>query len=268
MKVYRFAEYSLNNSMVDSFIESLQPIIKEASGGINKYESALTKIVKDLKLNVQLVTTFGAGIGAFYPIVESLMRNMNTGSIDITTNTVVLLTITAISIIYLEERKDKIKDEDSFRKNCKSMLEELKMMGIGNGIVKKLIEGLKSIKNIFSIIGKHIGAVVGGFMDMFAYTAMLIPIMNAINSIVGKYDLNFDTLPQNFLGLGIGIGTIIAKHGIAEIIDRIKSRFPKGNSIDKKKILDEIETPIIQKIGDVTFGDSESDQDGDLIKEQ
>ncbi len=266
MKVYRFEEYSLNNSMVDSFIESLQPIINEASGGVNRYESALNKIVKDLKLNVQLVTTFGAGIGAFYPIVESLMRNM--GSVEVTTNTVVLLTITAISIIYLEEEKNKIKDEDSFRKNCKSMLEELKMMGIGNGIVKKLVEGLKSIKNIFSIIGKHIGAVVGGFMDMFAYTAMLIPIMNAINSIVGKYDLNFDTLPQNFLGLGIGIGTIITKHGIAEIIDRIKSRFPNGDRLNKKKILDEIETPIIQKIGDVTFGDSESDQDGDLIKEQ
>jgi len=264
MKVYKFEEYSLNNSMLDSFIEALHPSINEAKGGISKYDLALSKIVKDLKLNVQLVTTFGAGIGAFYPIVESLMRNMNTGSVEINNSTVVLITITAISIIYLEEKKSDIKDEDSFRKNCKSMLEELKMMGIGNGIVKKLIECLKSIKNVFSIIGKHIGAVVGGFMDMFSYTAILIPIMNAFYSIVGKYDLNFDTLSQNFLGLGIGVGTIIAKHGIADIIDRIKGRFP----VDKKKIVDEIETPIIQKIGDVTFGDSESDQDGDLIKEQ
>ncbi len=38
--------------------------------------------------------------------------------------------------------------------------------------------------------------------------------------------------------------------------------------INKKKIIDEIETPIIQKFGDMTYGDSDSEQDGDLIKEQ
>jgi len=264
MRVYKFNEYSTNNLMAESFVDALSPLIQEAKGGESRYESSLKKIVKDLKINTQLVTTFGTGIAAFYPIVESLMKNMNINSVDINYSTVVLLTITSISIIYLEEKKLDSKQEAILRKDCKSMLEELKMMGIGNGIVKKLIEGFKSIKNIFSVIGKHIGAVVGGFMDMFAYTAILIPIMNAINWVIGKYDLNFDTLPQNFLGLSIGIGTIIAKHGIAEIIDRIKNRF----NIDKKKIVDEIETPIIQKIGDVTFGDSETDQDGDLIKEQ
>ena len=262
MRIYKFEEYSINNSMVDSFIEALSPSINESKGGDSKYDQSLRKIVKDLKLNMQLITTFGTGIASFYPIVESLMGNMS--GLEINSSTVVLLTITAISIIYLEEKKVDPKQEAILRKDCKSMLEELKMMGIGNGIVKKLMEGLKSIKNIFSMIGKHMGAVVGGFMDMFAYSALLIPVMNAIMFIIGKYDLNFDTLPQNFLGLSIGIGTIIAKHGIAEIIDRIKNKFP----INKKKVIDEIETPIIQKIGDVTFGDSETSQDGDLIKEQ
>ena len=188
---------------------------------------------------------------------------MNISSIDITPDKVVLATIASVSIIYLEEKKLG-KKEDLVRKDCKSMLEELKMMGIGNGLIKKLVEGLKSIKNIFSLIGKHIGSVIVGFIDMFAYTAILIPIMNGILSVVDKYNLNLDTLPQNFLGLGIGIGTIIAKHGISEIINRLKDKFP----INKKKVIDEIETPVVQKIGDMTFGDSEGDQDGELIKEQ
>jgi hypothetical protein len=98
---------------------------------------------------------------------------------------------------------------------------------------------------------------------MFAYTSLLIPIMNGINFIVGKHDLNLETLPQNFLGLAMGIGTIIAKHGIIEIINKIKNRFP----INPKEVLADIETPSIQKFA--TFTDDEKDsQDGELIKEQ
>jgi hypothetical protein len=248
--------------MAQDLLDSVVPFLNESSGGNTKYKKFEEKIIRDLKLNASLITTFGAGIGSFYPIVEKLMTNMNVSSIELTTDKVVLLTIAAISIIYLEEKKSK--NEDVLRKDCKSMLEELKMMGIGNGIVKKLIEALKSIKNIFSIIGKHIGAVVGGFMDMFAYTGLLIPVMNGIMYIIGKYDLTMDTMIQNFVGLGIGVGTIISKHGIIDIIDRIKDRF----TINKNKVASEIETPIIQKIGDVQFGDSDISQDGDLIKEQ
>jgi hypothetical protein len=60
----------------------------------------------------------------------------------------------------------------------------------------------------------------------------------------------------------MGVGTIIAKRGITEIINKIKDKFP----ISKKKVIDEIETPIIQKFGDIKNDSPE--QDGDLIKEQ
>ena len=108
------------------------------------------------------------------------------------------------------------------------------------------------------------GVIANGIIDMFAYTSLLIPIMNGINYIVGKHDLNLETLPQNFLGLAMGIGTIIAKHGIIEIINKIKSKFP----INQKEVLSDIETPTsIHKFS--TFGgDDESSLDGELIKEQ
>jgi len=260
MKVYKFTEYSLNNSMVEHFFNSIDAMINE-SGGID-YKSVQNKVITDLKLNSQLISTFGAGIGALYPIVDKLMTNMNVSSIELTADKVVLLTIAAVSIIYLEEKKSK--KEDIIRKDSKSMLEELKMMGIGNGIVKKIIEGFKSIKNIFSIIGKHTGALVGGFIDMFAYTALLIPIMNGVLAVVGKYDLTPDSIVKNFIGLGMGIGTIIAKHGLTEIISKLSGKF----TLSKNKILDEIETPIIQKIGDVSFNEPKLTKNSDLIKEQ
>lgn len=261
MEIIKFREYSLQDSMVVDFLNSFDKMITESDE--TSYKKIEKKVISDLKLNAELVLTFGAGIGAFYPIVARLMNNMSIDSIELTPDRIVLLTIAAITIIYLEEKKCKSsKEEEILTKDSKSMLEELKMMGIGNGIVKKLIKGLKSITNIFSLIGKHLGAVVGGFIDMFAYTSMLIPIMNGILYVIGKYDMNLDTLCDNFMGLAMGIGTVIAKHGIVEILNKIKTKFP----INKKKIIDEIETPIIQKFGDIK--NDSPDQDGDLIKEQ
>jgi hypothetical protein len=263
MKIQRYGDYNLQYDMAQDFLNSFDEIVIEASGGDSSYEKVAKKVISDLKLNFSLVATFGAGIGALYPVVENIMANMSVGSFDLTPESIVLLTLASVTITYLEEKKFKSEqEEEQLTKDSKSMLEELKMRGFGNGIVKKLMKSIESIKNIFSIIGKHLGAVVGSIVDMFAYTSLLIPIMNGIMFIIHKYDLNLDTLPQNFLGLAMGVGTIIAKHGIVEIINRIKNRFP----INTKEVLDDIETPAIQRFA--SFGDSEEEQDGDLIKEQ
>lgn len=262
MKIQRYTDYTLQNEMAEEFLNSFDKMVKESDGDTS-YQKVAKKVISDLKLNVSLVATFGAGIGALYPVVQGLMENMNLDSFILTPESIVLLTLSSVTIAYLQEKKFKsAEEEDQLTKDSKSMLEELKMKGFGNGIVKKLIKSLESVKNIFLVIGKHIGAVIGSIVDMFAYTSLLIPLLNGVMSIIHKYDLNLDTLPQNFLGLAVGVGTIIAKHGIVEIINRIKNKFP----INPKEVLDDIETPAIQRFA--TFGDSEEKQDGDLIKEQ
>jgi hypothetical protein len=263
MKIQRYGDYNLQYEMAGEFLKSFDEMVKESDGGTS-YEKVAKKVISDLKLNFSLVGTFGAGIGALYPVVHGLMTNMSLDSFNLTPESIVLLTLASVTITYLEEKKFKSsEEEEELTKDSKSMLEELKMKGFGNGIVKKLMKGLKSIKNIFSIIGKHLGAVIGSVIDMFAYTSILIPILNGVMFIINKYDLNLDTLPQNFLGLAMGIGTIIAKHGIVEIINRIKNRFP----INTREVLNDIETPAIQRFANFGDGDVE-DQDGDLIKEQ
>jgi hypothetical protein len=256
MKIQRFDEHSRFDEMSWDFINGFDSLIKESDN--DSYTKIEKKTLSDLKLNIGLVGTFGTGIKALYPIVEGMLTNM--GSIEITKETVVLSTICALTIIYLEEHKLSGEEEDELTKDSKSMLEELRMLGVGNGIIKKIIKAFKSIMNIFNSIGKHLGAVVGGFMDMFAYTTLLIPIMNGIAFIIDKYNFTPDTIIQNFFGLAVGVGTIIAKHGLSEVINKIKGKFP----LNKKKIISEIETPIIQKVGDLT----DDNQDGDLIKEQ
>jgi hypothetical protein len=258
IKIKRYQDYIIYDSMSWHFIKYIESSLNENRDS-DEFKSIQDKIIKDLKLNFNLVGVFGAGIGAFYPIVHKLMTN--TPSVTIDSESVVLATICAFTVIYLEEKKSK--EVKSLTKDSKSMLEELRMRGIGDFTIKKIIKALQSIKNIFNIIGKNIGAVVVGFVDMFSYTSILIPVMNGILYIIGKYDLNLDTIIQNFISLGVGIGTIIAKHGVIDILNRLKI------NVNKRKVIDEIETPTILKFGDKTYGNELSiDSDSEMIKEQ
>jgi len=260
MKIQKFQQYSLQDSMALDFINSFDGLITESDE--TEYKKVQKRVISDLRLNGNLSLTFGAGIKAFYPVVDKLMTNMKISSIDITADKVVLLTICAFTIVYLEEKKFKDgQEEEILTKDSKSMLEELKMMGIGNGIVKKVVKLFKSITNIFTIIGKHLNTVTKGFIDMFAYTAILIPIMNGILYIIGKYDLSVDTFLQNFAALGIGVGTLIAKNGIISIIDKLKDKI---STKDKKEIVDEVDTTVIKKVSDFITEPT----DGEMINEQ
>jgi hypothetical protein len=248
---------------LDGYLDDDNDNVENSTSAYKRIEK---KVISDLKLDMSLVLTFGAGIGALYPVVHKMMSNLDLSSVELNLETVVLLTIASVTIVYLEEKKFKTpQEEDRLTKDSKSMLEELRMRGIGDGLVKKVIKAIVSIKNIFSLLGKHIGAVVGGVIDMFGYTAILIPVMNAILSIIGKYDMSVDAVIQNFFSLSMGIASRIAKHGLVELINKLKGFISNKK---KEEIIDELETPVIQKFGDMTYGDSESDQEGELIKEQ
>lgn len=259
MDILKYKDWSLIDEMTNDFINSFDKMLTEDKEPDYKSEqqrvtkklklSVIDSIIGDVKRDVGLISTFGAGIAGLYPIVKSLMSNISGQPIEITTESIVLTTIAAFSIIYLEEKKCKsTAEEDKLTIESKSLLEELRMRGIGDGIVKKVIKAIHSIKNIFSVIAKHVGTAIGGIIDMFSYTSLLIPIMNGVLAIIGKYNFDMDRMIENFFGLSIGIGTIAAKHGISYILDKIKNKF----NIDKPKVLSQIETPVIQRYSDFT----------------
>ena len=111
MNIKRFSDYNLQNEMVSEFLNSFDKMIVESDGG-SSYKRVAKKVISDLKLNISLVATFGAGIGALYPVVDGLMKNMNMDSFDLNTESVVLLTLASVAITYLEEKKCKsVKDQ-------------------------------------------------------------------------------------------------------------------------------------------------------------
>ena len=266
--IKRYQEYSSDYDMTLEFINSFDLMIKENESSGGDWKSIMKKFKNDLKLHLELILTFGAGIGTFVPVVQKMMQNMNI-STEITFDKAVLLTICSLTIIYVEERKFKnSKEEEQLISDSKSMLEELKMMGLGNGIVKLVIKSFEAIKNIFNIIGRHIGASVGGVVDMFAYTSFLLPVMNGIYYLIGQYELTPETIVQNLIGLGSGIITLIAKHGIGYILNKIKDKFKiKKDIIDD--VVDDMESSTIQKFNvygnDEVLDDSEPINDNRLI---
>ena len=132
---------------------------------------------------------------------------------------------------YLESKKGKVNLK--LEKEIKNLLEELKLRGIGNGIVKKLTECLKALNNIFIILLKNTYKTIESFIDMFSYTSILVPILGAITTLVSKNNYNLDTFSNSFISLGIGITTLTAKHGLNWLIDKLKSKIYLNKDINK-----------------------------------
>jgi|TARA_R110002153_G_scaffold6210_5_gene28392 hypothetical protein len=236
MRVKKFKQYNKDLIILDDFLKNSGNSINESDKG--SIDKIIKSILNDLGINLKFVSTFGFAISGLYPIVESLMKNMKLTSVELTPNNIVMITLTAVSVIFLEERELRLSDKEKLKleKETKSLLTELKLNGIGNGIIKKLTESLKSIKNLVNIILKHSGKAIESVVDMFAYTSLLIPVLNSVNFIVGKYDLTMDMLVYNLSGIAMGVLTIIVKHGVKEILKRLAIK-----KVQKEEIIDNIE---------------------------
>ena len=236
MRVKKFKQYNNDIIILDDFLNNSETPINEMD------ESSIKKIVKsilnDLGINLKFISTFGFAISGLYPIVEGLMKNMKLTSVELTPNNIVMITLTAISVIFIEEMESRLsnKEKSQLEKETKSLLTELKLNGIGNGIIKTLTKSLKSIKSLANIILKHSGKAIESVIDMFAYTSLLIPVLNSVNFIVNKYDLTMDTLIYNLSGISMGVLTLIIKHGVKEILKRLGIK-----KVQKEEIIDNIE---------------------------
>lgn len=295
--IKRFNQYFAHETLESYIVDSIASIKEGQDSGsqkIDAYKSEFNKIAKDLNMNSRLIVTFGFGIGGFYPIVESLMRlegfNLNARS-------VVLLTLAAISILIIGDGKKSgnTKDEKDLMIEDINMkvLQELNQTVSPNSstgdspalkkaifIIKSFYEGFwkkafsgdlrktlepvgTKIKSVWSSLGKGFSRVAGSMVDMLAYTSMLIPVMNVIDSSINSFPHLFSVakvLPENFAAFAAGVASIAAKHGVAKLV----SRFAKPEN--EEEIEAEIETPLIQRIAKA--GDMEGEQEAPMIKEE
>lgn len=236
MQIKKFEQYNKDLTILDDFLNNSYSKINETDQ--NSIKKIIKSISKDLNINLKFISTFGFAISGLYPIIEGLMKNMTIDSIEITPKSIVMISLSAIAVIYLEEKDSKLNGEErlEMERETKSLLMELKLSGIGNGIIKKISESIKSIKNILNIILKHSGKAIESIIDMFSYTSLLIPVLNSITYIITKYKFTIDDLIYNLSGISMGLITIAVKQGVTEILKKLN--IPKSN---KKEIIDDIE---------------------------
>lgn len=297
--IRKFEDYSNCHEMAMKFLKNLEIVINESteeseykkieSDEIEKFKSG---VKGDIKLNFNLIGTFGTGIGALYPIVDNLISK---SSISIDTRSVVLLTIAAVYLIVLDEKKYLDKTDVGNRKQimaeAKIILSELQLAGFPNAttgskngsdssVLSKVVECLKAVKKIFFVLLRGLykiglkdtlhflfrgsGSVTSGFIDMITYTAMLVPVMNGINAIIGIYNMDINMFLSNLAIFSAAITSILMKNGINYLLDKLKNvlRLSDKEREKIKKEVEDIERPLIKKVSDM------GDNDGDLIKEQ
>ena len=268
-KVLKYAEYNQSEDKALEIIEMIcNPQMNESKEDTG-FKSIALKLSKELKFNFGLIVTFGAGIKLMIPVVSSLIKT-GTFNFEMNQENLVLLTITVVAIFYLEETANKAGDvvnangEKSVvtKKDAQTMLEELKMRGIGQGIVKKFVSALVAINKFFKMLFRGTPYVVNGLLDMFGYTALLLPCMNALSMFIGKYDITIENIAANLLSLGVGVGALLAKQGVAWLVNRL------NNTLGVKDLGKDLTTPVEMRPFDIIDGETDNLDKSKLIKEQ
>ena len=281
MKIENFDNYNEGLEMAMTFFNSFDSI--NESKKTSKYKRVQNSELKKLKsavkgdihLNFGLIVSFGAGIGALYPIVDSLI-SLTGPSVD--TRTVVLLTMAGVYMIVQGEMKD-VEEKKVITSETKVILEELKLAGFpnvatgtkdgsDNSVLNKIVKVLKSIKKIFNSIKGYVERAgltnmlrrastntTSGFADMFAYTAMLAPIMNSINAVIEFSHMDLNSFVANTAIFIAGIAAIIAKHGANFFVSKMKNFFNLGTE-EQEEIKNEIEEEIKNKSRNSNFPNS------------
>lgn len=227
--VMKWRDYNHNYKVAENFIEKfLNPTVNESLMDNKIVKDILQKLSKDLKFNYGLIFTFGTGIAFMYPIVLGLIKNSKL-HVDLTPQNIVLLTLTVLCICYLEEGKTGGECTES---DVAVMEEELERRGIGMQIVQKIKDCFLSIGNLLKKLFHHSDVVITNLLDMFAYTALLIPTSNAITWLVNHNGFSLEDLPGNLMAVGFAIMTFLSKYGFNYLVDKIKRDFGRRYSRD------------------------------------
>jgi len=225
--ILKFSDYQNWQVIAKNFISEIEnPTIQESEKDDHLSE-IMNSILSKFGFNLSLVVTFGTGVKLMYPIVYRLIENMQL-EMKPTQEDIVLLCITTLAIMYLEENKGApISSED-----IKNKLNAEIQMKFGNPriLIQKLLRCFQSIFLLIKRFPKLFGVALNSIIDMFAYTAILQPTMNAISSLVGTYNITPETLAGNLLALATGVATLTGKAILTHIVNR-KNKVMTDDSI-------------------------------------
>lgn len=216
--------------MADDFLNSLFTNIVLENNELLK-DTFLDK----LEIHKILIDKFKNIIPELDKMSLDLIKN---SKLNIQTNdkVVMLFSIAALSVCILDEAKfliehDIVKTE--YELEVKSILEELKLSGVGNGLVK----------NLSSIYTSIISLSIKIFKSTDIYDSLSKPnLLKSIDIYINKFKLSINDFPTNFSRLSEIIADIYINTGKLDdfktklSITNQTPRTPKHNSINEFNI--------------------------------
>lgn len=176
----------------------MESIIKEEKG-----KNIIQDIVDEFKLAPKFIFTFGTGIGAFYDPVQKLLEG---SGFVIGEKEVYLIIITAIASI-LNDRK------------VGKLIERLKSEGL-YPVLEDVKRYINSTRRIINSVTKNVLGSTYTLTDILGFTALLVPAMNLLNTIISDYGLNMGNLENMLKGVVLSASV----YGIKSIIKRLRNK--------------------------------------------
>jgi hypothetical protein len=195
-KFYNDIAHYGENEMDANFL--MESILTEEKG-----KTIIEDIVDDFKLAPKFIFTFGTGIGAFYGPIQKLLEG---SGIVITEYEIYLLIITAIASLLKEPNLTKLVDT----------LKEKGIYSLLNDVSTYVTNSQKIINNVT----KNVLGVIYSLSDILAFTALLVPTMNLLSTVITEYGLNSKTVGSMLSGIILSISV----YGVKSIINRIKNK--------------------------------------------
>lgn len=260
VKINTFKQYEITDNMLTNLAYKLSKTneLKETEDGENK--DLVNKISKDLKVDLSELKQFKKSISVFLPVIECILSNVSNIENDEEVN--ILSTIATSFIICLE--KEKNSNEEYLTKASRTLLEELKLRGVGNGMVKKIIKSLESIKNFISFIYSYMDKDIDNFNDLISIKGVS-NVFKILSDIILEYKMSNEDIIMNFNNISSGVSLSISKENINSIIDSLEDI----DKLNKSKISKDIESQDTDIKGFTTYyNDNEIPEGTEIIQEQ
>lgn len=206
------------------YLKSREEFINESflSNAIHK---SYDKVIKEVGSNFYFSLTFSTSITALYPLIENLIKNNNLSN-TLQTKDIILLIICALAVLFKENKND-----------INDMLFVIKEKGL-SGIFEKVKDALSNLEKVAQETFKNVGKVITTLVDMFSYTAMMVPIIMGLTDIVKLYEVGFDKFNEIVLNpsgmiisTAFGIVTITLKHLITFLLKKVRRLKNPSNTV-------------------------------------
>lgn len=260
VKINTFKQYEFIDNMLTNINYKLSKTneLKEIEGDKNK--ELIKKISKDLKVDLSQLKDFDKSISIFLPTIESILNNVS--NIENNDEVNILSTMATSFIIYLE--KEENSNEEYLTKASRTLLEELKLRGVGNGVIKKIIKSLESIKNFISFLYSYKNKDIDSFSDLISIKGIK-NVFKILSDIILEYKMSNEDIVMNFNNISTGATLSISKDKINDIINTLRDL----DKLNKSKISKDIESQNTDIKGFSTYyNDGEIPEGTEIIQEQ